>query len=154
MEPIELAFVAIVIPFLSKYVEKPGEKLGGNTTKQLAKLWGRIKALPDNTFTILKPSQQEPFPNDFEAAIKEMEAAANQNPGLKQDIIDVVAVATEEHPTEVQSIKDEFDRNKLQGITAEKINDVFQGNTISGGNIGNTGVFQNNTINIKGDMNF
>ena len=153
MEPIELAFVAIVIPFLSKYVEKPGEKLGENTTKQLAKLWGRIKALPDNTFTILKPSQQEPFPNDFETTIKEMEAVANQNPQLKQDIINVVAVATKEHPTEVQSIKDEFDRNKLQGITAKTINALFQGN-ISGGNVGNTGGLQGNTINIKGDMNF
>ena len=38
MEPIEFALVAIAIPFLSKYVEKPGEKLGENTTKQLAKL--------------------------------------------------------------------------------------------------------------------
>ena len=153
MEPIEFVLVAIAIPFLSKYVEKPGEKLGENTTKQLANLWDRIKALPNNTFTMLKPSQQEPFPNDFEAAIKEMEAAANQNPGLKQDIIDVVAVVTEEHPTEVQSIKDEFDRNKLQGITAKTINALFQGN-ISGGNVGNTGGLQGNTINIKGDMNF
>jgi len=38
MELIEFALVAIAIPFLSKYVEKPGEKLGENTTKQLAKL--------------------------------------------------------------------------------------------------------------------
>ena len=154
MEPIEFVLVAIAIPFLSKYVEKPGEKLGENTTKQLANWWDRIKALPDNTFTILKPSQQEPFPNDFEAAIKEMEAVANQNPQLKQDIINVVAVATEEHPTEVQSIKDEFDRNKLQGITAKTINALFQGNNISGGNVGNTGGFQGSTINIQGDMNF
>ena len=58
MEPIELAFVAIVISFLNKYVEKPGEKFGENTTKQLANLWDRIKALPDNTFTILKSSHQ------------------------------------------------------------------------------------------------
>ena len=153
MEPIEFVLVAIAIPFLSKYVEKPGEKLGENTTKQLANWWDRIKALPDNTFTILKPSQQEPFPNDFETTIKEMEAVANQNPQLKQDIIDVVAAATEEHPKEVQSIKDEFDRNKLQGITAKTINALFQGN-ISGGNVGNTGGLQGNTINIKGDMNF
>ena len=152
MEPIEFVLVAIAIPFLSKYVEKPGEKLGENTTKQLANWWDRIKALPDNTFTILKPSQQEPFPNDFEAAIKEMEVVANQNPRLKQDIIDVVAVATEEHPTEVQSIKDEFDRNKLQGITAKTINALFQGN-ISGGNVGNTGGLQSNKINVQGDFN-
>ena len=44
MEPIEFALVAIAIPFLSKYVEKPGERLGEHTTKQLAKLWRSIKA--------------------------------------------------------------------------------------------------------------
>ena len=146
MEPIEFALVAIAIPFLSNYVEKPGEKLGENTTKQLAKLWGHIRAMPASTFVALKPSRENPFPEDFELAIREMEMVANQNPGLKQDIIDVVAVAKEEHPTEVKRIEAEFDRNKLQGITAEKINAVFQGNTISGGNVGNTGVFQNNTI--------
>ena len=99
MEPIEFALAAIVIPFLSKYVEKPGERLGENTTKQLAKLWNNIKAMPDNTFVALKPSQEKPFPEDFETAIREMEMVANQNPRLKQDIIDVVAVAKEEHPT-------------------------------------------------------
>ncbi|MCL2928853.1 MAG: hypothetical protein MGG37_12975 [Trichodesmium sp. MAG_R01] len=86
--------------------------------------------------------------------MKEMEAAANQDPELKQDIIDVVAVATDENPTEIQSIKDELNRNKLQGITAKKNNAVLQGNNISGGNVGNTGGFQGNTINIQGDMNF
>jgi hypothetical protein len=152
MEPIEFALVAIAIPFLSKYVEKPGEKLGEHTTKQLAKLWNSIRALPEHTFVALRPSQENPFPEDFELAIKEMEMVANQNPGLKQDIIDVVAVAKEEHPTEVKIIEAEIDRNKLQGITAEKINAVFQGNTISGGNVGNTGVFQNATI--EGGVHF
>ena len=146
MEPIEFALAAIVIPFLSKYVEKPGERLGENTTKQLAKLWNNIKAMPDNTFVALKPSQEKPFPEDFEAAIREMEMVANQNPGFKQDIIDVVAMAKEEHPAEVKSIEAEIDKNKLQGVTVEKINAVFQGSTISGGNIRNTGVFQNTTI--------
>ena len=152
MEPIEFALVAIAIPFLSKYVEKPGERLGEHTTKQLAKLWRSIKALPENTFVTLRPSQENPFPEDFELAIREMEMVANQNPGLKQDIIDVVAVAKEEHPTEVKIIEAEIERNKLQGITAEKINAVFQGNTISGGNVGNTGVFQNPTI--EGGVHF
>jgi hypothetical protein len=152
MEPIEFALVAIAIPFLSKYVEKPGEKLGEHTTKQLAKLWNSIRALPEHTFVALRPSQENPFPEDFELAIKEMEMVANQNPGLKQDIIDVVAVAKEEHPTEVKIIEAEIDRNKLQGITAEKINAVFQGNTISGGNVGNKGVFQNATI--EGGVHF
>lgn len=152
MEPIEFALVAIAIPFLSKYVEKPGEKLGEHTTKQLAKLWNSIRALPENTFVALRPLQENPFPEDFELAIRDMEIVANQNPGLKQDIIDVVAVAREEHPTEVKIIEAEIEKNKLQGITAEKINAVFQGNTISGGNVGNTGVFQNTTI--EGGVHF
>ena len=81
MEPIEFALVAIAIPFLSKYVEKPGEKLGEHTTKQLAKLWNSIRALPENTFVALRPLQKNPFPEDFELAIREMEMVANQNPG-------------------------------------------------------------------------
>jgi hypothetical protein len=152
MEPIEFALAAIVIPFLSKYVEKPGERLGENTTKQLAKLWNNIKAMPDNTFVALKPSQEKPFPEDFETAIREMEMVAKQNPGFKQDIIDVVAMAKEEHPAEVKSIEAEIDKNKLQGVTVEKINAVFQGSTISGGNIRNTGIFQDTTI--EGSVHF
>ena len=54
MEPIEFALAAIVIPVLSKYVEKPGERLGENTTKQLAKLWNNIKAMPDNNSEVEK----------------------------------------------------------------------------------------------------
>jgi hypothetical protein len=104
MEPIEFALVAIAIPFLSKYVEKPGEKLGEHTTKQLAKLWNSIRALPENTFVALRPLQENPFPEDFELAIREMEKVANQNPGLKQDVIDVAVVAQKEHPEEVQRI--------------------------------------------------
>ena len=152
MEPIEFALVAIAIPFLSKYVEQSGEKLGEHTNKQLAKLWNSIRALPANTFVDLRPLQENPFPENFELAIREMEKVANQNPGLKQDIINVAIVAQKEHPTEVQRIIAEIDKNKLQGITAEKINAVFQGNTISGGNVGNTGVFTGTTI--QGDFNF
>ena len=44
------------------------------------------------------------------------------------------------------------DKNKLQGVTVEKINAVFQGSTISGGNIRNTGIFQDTTI--EGSVHF
>ena len=152
MEPIEFALVAIAIPFLSKYVEQSGEKLGEHTTKQLAKLWNSIRALPENTFVALRPLQENPFPENLELATREMERVANQNPELKQDIIDVAVVAKKEHPAEVQRIKAEIDKNKSQGITAEKNNAVFQGNIISGGNVGNTGGVQGSTI--QGDVNF
>ena len=114
MELIKLVFVAIIILFLSKYTQKLVKRLWENTTKQLAKLWDMVKAVLNNTFVTLKPSQQEPFPNDFEAAIKEMEAIVNQNPDLKQDIIDLVAEIKEEHSTKIQNIKDKVDKNKLQ----------------------------------------
>ncbi|MCL2933046.1 MAG: hypothetical protein MGG11_12545 [Trichodesmium sp. MAG_R03] len=152
MEPIEFALVAIAIPFLSKYVEKSGERLGEHTTQQLAKLWNSIRALPKHNFVALKPLEENPFPQNLELATREMEIVANQNPGLKQDIIDVAAVAQREHPTEVQRIIAEIDKNKLQGITAEKNNAVFQGNTISGGNVSNTGGVQGSTI--QGDVIF
>ena len=35
--------------------------------------------MPKSTFVTLKPSQDNPFPKDFEAAIKEMKRATNQN---------------------------------------------------------------------------
>ena len=35
--------------------------------------------MPKSTFVTLKPSQDNPFPEDFEAAIKEMKRATNQN---------------------------------------------------------------------------
>ena len=141
MEPIEFA-LAIAIPLLSKYLEKPGEKLGEQTTKQLAKLCNSIKALPENTFVALRPLQKNPFPEDFEPAIREMKRVANQNPELKQDIIDVVAVAQREHPTEVKIIEAEIEKNKGQGPTvnnyaklSESLKNLFQGN-----------VFNNNTF--------
>ena len=108
--------------------------------------------MPDNTFVALKPSQEKPFPEDFETAIREMEMVANQNPEFKQDIIDVVAMAKEEHPAEVKSIEAEIDKNKLQEVTVEKINAVLQGNNISGGNVSNTGIFQDTTI--EGSVHF
>ena len=151
MEPIEFA-LAIAIPFLSKYVEKSGERLGEHTTQQLAKLWNSIRALPKHNFVALRPLEESPFPENLELATKEMGIVAKQNPGLKQDIIDVAVVAKREHPTEVQRIIAEIDKNKLQGITAEKNNAVFQGNIISGGNVGNTGGVQGSTI--QGDVNF
>ena len=43
-------------------------------------------------------------------------------------------------------------RSVVLEITSQKINAVLQGNNISGGNVGNTGVFQNTTI--EGGVHF
>ena len=139
MEPIELTFAAIAYHFLTKYVEKTGEGLGGKTLEQAGKLWQRIKGMPADTFRALKPAQENPFPEDFEQAIREMEVVANQNSELNQDIIDVVAVAREEHSEYVKNLEAKLEEMKSQGVTAEKINNLFQGSTITGGNVANTG---------------
>ena len=152
MEPIELTAAAIAYSLFIKYVEKTGEGLSERTLEQVGKLWQRVKGMPAGTFGALKPGRENPFAEDFEEAIREMEAMAQQNPEFKQDIIDVVAMAKEEHPAEVKSIEAEIDKNKLQEVTVEKINAVLQGNNISGGNVSNTGIFQDTTI--EGSVNF
>ncbi|MGD1717626.1 hypothetical protein [Dapis sp. BLCC M172] len=153
MEPIELTAAAIAYPFLVKYVEKAGEGLSEKTLEQAGKLWKRVKGMPADTFCALKPAQENPFPEDFEQAIREMEAVANQNSELNQDIIDVVAVAKEEHPEDVKNLEAKLEKIKSQGVTAEKINALFQGSTITGGNVGDTGIVGNKTVKIK-EVNF
>ncbi|MCL2932163.1 MAG: tetratricopeptide repeat protein [Trichodesmium sp. MAG_R03] len=62
----------------------------------------------------------------------------------KPDKNDLVYLSTIKFCEEVFTSK--IEKNKFQEITSPKINAVLQGNNISGGNVGNTGVFQNNTI--------
>ncbi|NEQ41701.1 MAG: hypothetical protein F6K40_38160 [Okeania sp. SIO3I5] len=149
MEPIEIGLVAIAYSFLIKYVEKTGEGLGERTLDQVGKLWQRVKAMPGDTFGALKPGQENPFPEDFDQAIREMEAVANQNPEFKQDIIDVVAVAQEENPEYVEK---QLEKIQLPGVTAEKmkINALLQQSTMSGGNIVETGAFVGSSEAFKG----
>ncbi|NEO57251.1 MAG: hypothetical protein F6K54_31805 [Okeania sp. SIO3B5] len=152
MEPIELTATAIAYLLLNKYVEKAGEGLSEKTFELAGKLWQRIKGMPGNTFAALKPAQENPFPEDFERAIREMEAVANQNSELNQDIIDVVAVAKEEHPEYVKNLEAKLEQMKSQGtVTAENINALFQESTITGSAVNrdhnNNVVIQNPTFN-------
>ena len=66
----------------------------------------------------------------------------------------MVEVAKEESSEYVKNLESEVKKIKHQGITAEKINTLLQAQTISGkfignseGSIGDTGVFENTTIN-------
>ena len=146
MEPIELTFAAIDYHFLTKYMEKAGEGLGEKTTEQLGKLWQRIKGMPADTFGALKPAQENPFPKDFEEAIREMETVANQNPELNQDIIDVVEVAREEHSEYVKNLEAKLEEMKSQGgVTADNINALFQGSTITESSV-NRDIKKNNVV--------
>ncbi|NES68154.1 MAG: hypothetical protein F6K24_24405, partial [Okeania sp. SIO2D1] len=138
-----LTAAAIAYHFLTKYVEKAGEGLSEKTFKQTGKLWQRVKGMPGNTFRALKPAQENPFPEDFGEAIRELEAVANQNPEFKQDIIDVVAVAKEEYPEYVKNLEAKLEKIKSRGITAKRINALFEESTITADNVGNTGIVGN-----------
>ena len=162
MEPIEIGLVAIASHFLTKYAEKTAEGLaeglGEKTLTQVDKFWQLIQRKPVETFPALKSAETQAFPVDFERAIQELETAANEDSEVRQAIIDVVAVAQEENPEYVEKIGVELEeKTNLPGVTAERINTLLQGNTISGGvsNTGDntTGVFQHNTISISGDFN-
>ncbi|NEN91450.1 MAG: hypothetical protein F6K48_22105 [Okeania sp. SIO3H1] len=139
MEPIELGLAAIAIPFLTKYVEKTGEGLGEKTLEQAGKLWQLIQRKPAGTLPVLKSAETEAFPVDFNRAIQELETAANEDQEVKQAVIDVVEVAKQESPEDVKNIEAEIEKIKSQGVTAEKINALFQGSTMSGGNIVESG---------------
>ncbi|NEO54516.1 MAG: hypothetical protein F6K54_16360 [Okeania sp. SIO3B5] len=147
MEPIEVGLVAIAYSFLTKYVEKTGEGLGEKTLEQAGKLWQLIQRKPTGTLPALKSAETEAFPVDFDRAIKELEAAANEDPEVKQAVIDVVEVAKQESPEDVKNIEAEIEKIKSQGVTAEKINALFQAKTISGKFVGHTEVIKDSTIN-------
>ena len=121
------------------FLKYPIEKLGEKITKQWEKAYNWFKKPHNDAFKNFLRSSPE-------ATVKELEALANQNPEFKQDIINLVKAIEKEYPTEFQSIKDEFNRNKLQEINAKTINALFQGN-ISGGNVGNSGGTQIETQN-------
>ena len=114
------------------FFKYPIEKLGEKITKQWEKAYNWFKKPHNDAFKNFLRSSPE-------TTVKELEALANQNPEFKQDIINLVKAIEKEYPTEFQSIKDEFNRNKLQEINAKTINSLFQGNNISGGNVGNSG---------------
>ena len=144
MEPIEFGLAAIATHFLTKYAEKTGEGLGEKTLEQVGKFWQLIQRKPAGTLPALKSAETEAFPVDFDRAIQELEAAANQDPEVKQAVIDVVEVAKQENSEYVKNLESEIEKIKSQGPTvqnygklAETIRNVIQGNTFHGGEGGN-----------------
>ncbi|WP_293077090.1 hypothetical protein [Okeania sp. SIO3B5] len=109
----------IAVPFVTKYVEKIGEALGEKTVKQMNKFWQLIQQKPAGILPTLKSAETEAFPIDFYQAIQELEAAANQDPEVKQALIDVVEVAKQEDSEYVNNLESEVEKIKSQGVTAK-----------------------------------
>ncbi|NEQ37310.1 MAG: hypothetical protein F6K40_13955 [Okeania sp. SIO3I5] len=151
MGPTEIGLAALVtVPFVTRYVGKIGDSLAGNTLERVEKFWLVIRKKPAGILPILKSAETEASNVDFYQAAQELEVAANEDSEVTQAVIDVFEAAKQENPEYVKNLESDFEKIKSQGVTAEKINALFQETTISGGVSGNTGdirgVFQHNTI--------
>ncbi|MEB3341262.1 MAG: hypothetical protein VKJ25_10870 [Okeania sp.] len=127
----DLAVRLIAVPFVTKYVEKIGKALGEKSVKQVNKFWQLIQQKPAGILPSLKSAETEAFSIDFYQLIQELEVPANQDPEVKQALLDVVEVAKQENSQNVKKIENELEKIKLQRVTAEKINALFQESTVS-----------------------
>lgn len=139
MEPIELSVAAIATLALSKFLDKTTEKvadnLGENVVDQGGKLWGLLKRKSPKAVAALKPAEDKPL--DLGQAVLEVEAAVKADPEIAEAVEEVAKTAETNSniASEVQSLKKAIEslgptfQNSAQ--LAEKINGVFQGNTIT-----------------------
>ncbi|NEP58657.1 MAG: hypothetical protein F6K31_16840 [Symploca sp. SIO2G7] len=147
MEPLEIAVAALVVQFLTKAGEKTGEKLFDQGTTLLQRLRGKS---PETAIAI---EQAKEVPLNFGQAVLEVEAVAKTEPDIAEAVQQIEATVREDSQlaAAIQKVIEEMksqptDQNS--GKLAEKINALFQGTTISGGNVGNTYDFQNSTIDV------
>ncbi|NEP62968.1 MAG: hypothetical protein F6K31_39665 [Symploca sp. SIO2G7] len=151
MEPLEIAVAAVAI-FLTKAGEKTGEKL----FEQGATLLQRLRGKSLKTVTAIEQAKEAPL--DFGQAVLEIEAAAKTDSEIAEAVQQIEETVKEDPKLAdamqkvVEEMKSQPSTVQNSGKLAEKINALFQGTTISGGNVGNTGVFKNSTI--KGDVIF
>jgi len=149
MEPLEIAVAALVVSFLTKAGEKTGETFGEKLFDQGAILLQRLRGKAPKT--VIDLEQAEDVPLDFGQAVLEVGEAAKAEPEIAEAVQQIGATVTEDSQL-AEAIRKVIEEMKSQPIVhnsgklAEKINALFQGSTISGGNVGNTGVLQS-TIN-------
>jgi hypothetical protein len=155
MEPLEIAVAVLAVPFLTKAWEKTGEKFGEKLFEQGETLLQRLRGKSPETVTAIERVKEAPL--DFGQAVLEVEAVAKTDPEIAK-AVQAMEVSVKEDTQLAQAIQKVIEEIKSQPSTvqnssklAEKINALIQGTTISGGNVGNTGVFQNTTI--QGDVN-
>ena len=142
MEPVTLTTVATAIATIlfNKVIETSGENLGQLLWDKMQNLIARLKGQSDKILGFLEGSQQQPL--DYGAAVLELKALADNNPELAQAIKEVEAAANQESNLEFQQQLKEVreEANKLQGQEpiiqnlgklADKINNLNQAQNIT-----------------------
>ncbi|NEQ67120.1 MAG: hypothetical protein F6K21_16755 [Symploca sp. SIO2D2] len=150
MEPLEIAVAVLVVPFLTKAWDKTGEKFGEKLFEQGETLLKRLRGKSPETVTAIELAKEGTL--DFCQAVLEVKAAAKTDPEIAEVVQQIEATVKEDSQLAlaIQKVIEEIksQQSTIQNSTklADKINALLQGTTISGGNVGNTGVFQNTTI--------
>ena len=156
MEPIELTVAALASLMITKATGKTGEKLGEKLVEQGGNLLQQLRRKSPQTASAIEKVNQTPL--NWDQAVIDVKATAADYPEVAQIVEEVEATISDD--TELRKTLEEIAATiKSQPATvqnsaqlAEKINALFQGTTITGGNVGNTGMtgstIQGGTFNI------
>jgi hypothetical protein len=152
MEPIEWA-VAVLIFISAKAPDKVADKILDQLWEQGENLLTQLRRKQPQTAAAIEQARNKPL--NWEQTVIEVEAVAQTDSEIAK-AIQTVAATVQDNPELGQEIAKEIQSQPamVQNSTklAEKINAVFQGTTITGGNVGNTGIvgstIQGGTFNI------
>ena len=152
MEPIELAVAALVF-IAAKAPDKAADKIWDKLWEQgenlLTHLWRKAPR------TAIAIKQAQTIPLNLEQTVIDVRAVAQTDLEVAE-AVKAVETTVREHPELQQKIAKELQSQPTiiqnSAKLAEKINAVFQSTSITGGNVGNTGIvgstIQGGTFNI------
>lgn len=138
MEPLTAGTIAIVTVIATKALEKTGEKVGETLWDKIGKFLTSLKQQSPETVTAIEKASEQPL--DYGKAVLEVESAAKANPQVNQAVQELVAAAKADPKvaSKVQQLETNINSQPANVINhtklAEVIKNLFQGNTIIGGN--------------------
>lgn len=138
MEPLTAGAIAIGTVIATKAVEKTGEKVGETLWNKTGEFLVTLKKHSPNTVVAIEKAPSQPL--DYRKAVLEVESAAKAHPEVNQAVQELVAAAKADPKvaSKVQELETNINSHPASVINntklAEEIKNVFQGNTIIGGN--------------------
>ncbi|KKD38025.1 MAG: hypothetical protein WAN66_13915 [Limnoraphis robusta] len=144
MEPVELTLAALAALIITKATEKTGEKLGEKLFEQGGTLLQQLRCKSPQTALAIEKVNETPL--DWGQAVIDVKKTAETDPEFAKVVEDVEATIIEDADLRKRleeiatTIKSQPATVNNSAKLAEKINALFQGTTITGGNVGNTGI--------------
>ncbi|MHC5862792.1 hypothetical protein [Nostoc sp.] len=138
MEPLTAGAIAIGTVIATKALEKTGEKVGETLWDKTSQFLVTLKKHSPNTVVAIEKAPSQPL--DYGSAVLEVESAAIAHPEVNLAVQELVAAAKADPKvaSRVQELETNINSQSATVINntklAETIKNVFQGNTIIGGN--------------------